>query len=86
MIEIYINRVHGEKGNYFMSLQNPDTMNGKLILNFDCVHCVSAVIDTLSYATTDEIDLTNYAWEDWEESTACCKKPKESDYVEYGGN
>ena len=73
MIEIYINRVHGEKGNYFMSLQNPDTMNEKLILHFDCVHCISAMIDTLTWATTNEIDITNYVWEDWEDGAACSK-------------
>lgn len=73
MIEIYINRLHGEKGKYFMSFINPDTMRDCLYLDFDCVHCISAMIDTLTWATLDEIEITNYASEDWEEGLACSK-------------
>lgn len=85
MITIHINR-NVEKPGYWMSMIDEDNMRDVLYLRFDCPACVSAVIDTLTFATTDEIDLTNYAWEDWEDGTTCCKRPKPTDYVDQRGN
>lgn len=85
MIKIVINKNVGMPG-YWMSIINEENMRDVLYLHFDCVHCISAMIDTLTYSTNDEIDLTNYAWKDWEKGTTCNKKPLSSDYTEHRGN